>query len=156
VSTRGLRLTHARFARPPAAGQRAPGAPRASSELLLPVPAPSPARDRVGEASGLGPQDRRLFFPVSYQVASRVGVKAGTGGRRNRQVLRGQSRGLCQICMLSQPPNGCKTQWVCSEAKWVSHWVVIVSGFAQNRVHLTTSQSGVCVYVYHGRRNLKS
>lgn len=57
VSTLTQSRTHARFARPPAAGRRAPGAPRASSVLLPPAPAPSPARHRVqGEASGLEPQ----------------------------------------------------------------------------------------------------
>lgn len=80
----------------------------------------------------MGPQDKRLFFPASYQVASRVWVRAGTGGRGTHRFLGGSlevcARFACCPSVLT----------VCSEAKWVNHWViavVIVSRFAQNKVH---------------------
>lgn len=77
VSTRGLRCTHAHFARPLAAGQRVPGAPRTSSAPLPPAPAPSPARHRAGKASGLRPHGERLFVQAFCQVASGLGGEGG-------------------------------------------------------------------------------
>lgn len=101
---------------------------RAAAACARPFPCPGPGRGGFR----LGAPRQEAFLPSQLPIASRVWVRAGTGGRGTDRFLGGSlevyARFACCPSVLT----------VCSEAKWVNHWVitvVIVSRFAQNKVH---------------------